>query len=185
MKKAYKEIGFKKLWRFFWLTPLLGFFNLLGFPNLRSGFLRLFRAKIGKNVVIHKIKLFNLYRGKFSNLIIGNNSFIGDDCLLDLADRITLGDHVTLAERVTVLTHTNVGYEDHPLQKFFPKKIGTVEFKDGSFVGANATILPGVAIGEKSFIAAGSVVTESVAPEFLAGGVPAKLIRKIDDKNEN
>jgi len=182
--KAYKELGFKKLWRFFWLVPLLGFFNILGYPNLRSGFLRTFGAKIGSNVVIHKINLFNLYAGRFSFLKIGDNSFIGDDCLFDLANRITLGKSVTLAERVTILTHTNVGYKDHPLQKYFPRLDASVEFKDGCFVGANVTILPGAVIGERAFIAAGSVVTKSVTAETIMAGVPARAIRKIYEKNK-
>lgn len=182
MKKALKEVGIIKIWRFFWQVPILGLFNLLGFPNFRVIFLRIMRVKIGRYCVIHKLKLFNLYRGKFSNLKIGNHCFIGDECLLDLADNITLGNQVTLAERVSVLTHTNVGYEDHPLQKFFPKKQAPVEFKNGCFIGANSTILPGVVIGEKSFVAAGSVVTNSIPPKTLAGGVPARKIRKINEK---
>ena len=179
--KALKELGFKKLFRFFWIVPLMGFFNILGYPNLRILFLRIFGCQIGKNVDIHIIKLFNLYAGKFSNLSIGHNSFIGDDCLFDLANKIKLGEHVTLAERVTILTHTNVGYKDHPLQKYFPRIDAPVEFKDGCFIGANATILPGVIIGEKSFVAAGSVVTKTVEPGFVVAGVPAKIIKKINE----
>lgn len=183
--KAYQELGFRKLWRFGWLVPLFGIFNLLGYPNLRRCFLRFFGAVIGKNVVIHKIKLFNLYAGKFSHLKIGDNSFLGDDCLLDMVNKITMGNEVTLAERVTVLTHTNVGYKDHPLQKYFPRLDASVEFKDGCFVGANTTILPGVIIGERAFVAAGSVVTKSIPPETLAAGVPAKIIKKIDEDGKD
>ena len=182
--KAYKELGFKKIWRFFWLVPLLGFFNILGYPNLRRCFLKTLGAVIGANAVIHDIKLFNLYAGRFSYLKIGDNSFLGHQCLLDLANRITLGKGVTLAERVTVLTHTNVGYKDHPLQKYFPRLDAPVEFKDGCFIGTNATILPGVVVGEKSFIAAGSVVTESVPPETMMAGVPARPIRKIYEETK-
>ena len=185
MKKAFKELGIKKIGRFFWQVSLLGFFNVLGFPPFRRNFLRIMGSKIGSQSIIHKFRIFNLYRGGFSHLKIGRACFVGDDCLLDLADKITLGDQVTLAERVSVLTHTNVGYEDHPLQKYFPRKQAPVVFEGGCFIGANATILPGVVVGEKAFVAAGSVVVKDVLPETLVAGVPAKPIRKINEKNEN
>lgn len=177
--KILRELGLRKLVRFFFFVPLMGFFNVLGYPNLRVFFLRIFGCKIGKNVVIHKIKMFNLYAGKLVSFSTGDNVFIGDDCLLDMANKIKIGKNVTLAERVVVLTHTNVGYHDHPLQKYFPRFSAPVEFKDGCFVGANSTVLPGVIIGKKSFIAAGSVVNRSVPPKTLVAGVPAKVIRKI------
>jgi maltose O-acetyltransferase len=86
---------------------------------------------------------------------------------------------VTLAERVLVLTHTNVGYRDHPLQAHFPPGAAPVVIRAGSFVGANATILPGLSIGPRAFVAAGSVVTESVPEGTLAAGVPARHVRTL------
>ena len=61
----------------------------------------------------------NCYRTGFKGLEIGNDCFVGDDSLIDLADQVILADQVTLAERVTVLTYTNIGYEDHPLQRYY------------------------------------------------------------------
>lgn len=52
--------------------------------------------------------------------------------------------------------------------------------KTGATIGANATILPGVVIGEFSFVAAGAVVTHDVLPFTLVSGVPAREIAKID-----
>jgi maltose O-acetyltransferase len=88
-----------------------------------------------------------------------------------------LADKVTVAERVTVLTHTNVGYRDHPLQKRFPAMEKPVSFGSGSFVGACATILPGVRIGECAFVAAGSLLTKDAPSHCLVGGVPARVLR--------
>ncbi len=57
--------------------------------------------------------------------------------------------------------------------------------REGSFVGAGATILPGLTIGPRAFVAAGSVVTASVPPAALVGGVPARPLRRIGpDENE-
>lgn len=179
MIKAFKEIGFREIARFGISVPLFGIFSILGYPPLRILFLRLLGSKIGHNVVIHKIKFINFYRGTLSNLKIGDNSFIGDDCLFDLADKIILGQQVTMAERVIILTHTNVGYKDHPLQKYFPSIQKPVVFQDGCFIGVNVTILPGVTIGRESFVAAGSVVTGEIPAKILVGGAPAKMIREI------
>ena len=177
--KALREIGFTKIFKFLLTVPLMGIFNVLGYPPLRIWFLKLFGSRIGGETIIHKIKFFNLYAGRLSNLSLGSKVFVGDDCLLDLADKIKIEDNVTVAERVLILTHMNVGYKDHPLQKYFPRFSASVELKKGCFIGANSTILPKVTIGEQSFIAAGSVVTKSIPNRVLAGGVPAKIIRKI------
>jgi acetyltransferase-like isoleucine patch superfamily enzyme len=55
--------------------------------------------------------------------------------------------------------------------------------KYNAWIGAAATILPDVTIGENSVVAAGAVVTADVPPNVIVGGVPAKYIRNIDEKN--
>lgn len=178
--KAVQEIGLGKAIRFGAGTTLLVLFRLMIFPPLRTLFLRLAGVKIGKNVTIHSVKFFNVYRGGFTGLTIGDNCFIGDDTLLDLADGITLENNVTLAERVTILTHVNVGFQDHPLQRHFPSYSKGVVLERGSFVGTNATILPGVRIGECAFVGAGAVVRKDVSAYHVVGGVPARTIRVLE-----
>ena len=146
---------------------------------MRSIFLRILGAKIGKNVIIHDVKFFNYYREGFKGLSIGDNSFLGNETMIDLADKVFIKDYVTLAERVLVLTHTNVGYKDYPLQSFFPSFSKPVIIEKGSFIGANVTILPGVNIKECNFIAAGSLITKDTNPYGLYAGIPAKLIKSI------
>ena len=175
--KALREIGIRKALRFGAGTVLLVLFRLMIFPPLRTAFLRFVGVKIGKNVTIHAVRFFNLYRRGFAGLRIGDNCFIGDDTLVDLADEITLEDDVTLAERVTILTHVNVGFQDHPLRRYFPSYSKGVLIKRGCFVGTNATILPGVTVGECGFVAAGAVVREDVSPYHVVGGVPARTLR--------
>lgn len=177
--KALREIGILKALRFGISVPLLGIFSILGFPQLRSLFLRLMGSSIGASCVIHGMRFFNVYRTGFRGLTLGREVFVGDDCLFDLAERITIENQVTLAERVVVLTHMNVGYTDHPLQKDFPAFARPVTIKTGSFIGANVTILAGVTIGPRAFVAAGSVITKDVPADTLVGGVPAKVIRQI------
>lgn len=173
------EIGFGKAVRFGFFTLALVPYRLALFPQLRAPFLRLLGARIGPRAVLHDVRFFNLYRRGLRGLVIGRECFLGDECLLDLAEGIELQDQVTLAERVLVLTHSNVGYADHPLQGAFPALAAPVRFLSGCFVGAGATVLAGVTVGREAFVAAGSVVTTDVPPRTLVGGVPARPIRPI------
>jgi acetyltransferase-like isoleucine patch superfamily enzyme len=177
--KAIEEVGWRKAARFAFFTLALVPYRIALFPPLRALWLRLLGARIGARVVLQDVRFFNAYRRGPGGLSIGDDCFLGDECLLDLAEAITLGDQVTLAERVVVLTHLNVGYADHPLQTAFPAMAAPVRFENGCFVGASVTILAGVTIGARAFVAAGSVVTTDVPPQTLVAGVPARPLRTI------
>lgn len=106
---------------------------------------------------------------------IGKKVFINFDCVfLDLGG-ITIEDHVQIAPKVSLLT------ESHPLdpserQSLIPKPI---HIKKNAWIGANATILQGVTIGENAVVAAGSVVINDVPDNVVVGGIPAKVIKHI------
>ena len=177
--KALAEIGLGRAARFGLMTLAMIPYRLALVPQLRSPWLRLLGARIGPGAILHDVRFFNLYRRGLGGLSIGGECFLGDECLIDLAEAVTLEDQVTLAERVLVLTHTNVGYRDHPLQRHFPPMTAAVVVEAGSFVGAGATLLPGVRVGRGSFVAAGSVVTGDVPPATLVAGVPARAVRSL------
>jgi len=178
--KAADEVGWAKLLKFGAMTLAMLPYRAALVPPLRSALLRLYGARIGRRCVIHDVRFFNLYRRGLSGLRIGDEAFLGDECLLDLAEGIELQDQVTLAERVLILTHTNVGYHDHPLQRHFPALAAPVVIERGAFVGAQALVLPGLRIGAGSFVAAGSVVTQDVPPHTLVAGVPARVLRTLE-----
>ncbi len=106
---------------------------------------------------------------------IGKNVFINFDCVfLDLGG-ITIDDGVLIAPKVSLLS------ESHPIspdqrQSLVPKPI---HIKRNAWIGANATILQGVTIGENSVVAAGSVVSQDVPDNVVVGGIPAKIIKEI------
>jgi len=181
MKKAVKEIGFRKTFLYLVFEPLSIIFRAIPYSPLKVLFLKILGAKIGKNTVITNIKFFNVYVNGFKNFIVGRDCFIGEDCLFDLADKIIIQDKVTFGERINVLTHTNVGYKDHPLQKNYPKESAQTTFRYGCFVGTGSTILSGLTINEESIIAAGSVVINNVPKKIVVAGVPAKKIKKIKE----
>lgn len=88
---------------------------------------------------------------------------------------IEIGDNVTLSIRVTILAH------DASTKKILDyTRIGKVIIKDNVFIGANATILPGVTIGENSIIGANSVVTKSIPKDSVVAGNPAGVICSLE-----
>ncbi|MBU1694236.1 MAG: acyltransferase [Verrucomicrobia bacterium] len=175
--KALAVIGLKKTFRFLCGEAIRFVFCVTILPPIRVALLRLLGAKVGKNVVIHRFEFINYYRGSFANISIGDECFIGNGVLFDLADTIVLERQVTISERVVLMTHLNVGYMDHPLQASFPSTHKGVHIRRGCFIGVNATILQGVDIGSLTLVAAGAVVTKSLPGNVVCAGVPAKVIR--------
>lgn len=112
--------------------------------------------------------------GKFTR--IGKNVFINHDCsFLDLGG-ITIEDDVMLGPQVKLSS------ENHPLDPKIRRQLllGRVHIKRNAWIGAGATILPGVTVGENAIVAAGAVVNKDVADNAIVGGIPAKLIKMIE-----
>ncbi len=106
---------------------------------------------------------------------IGKNVFINHACtFLDMGG-ITIEDDVLIGPKVNLIT------ENHPIDPGDRKALvlSPVVVKRNAWIGASATILPGVTIGENSVVAAGAVVTSDVQPNTIVGGVPARIIKKI------
>ena len=179
MIKVLKEVGFTRLFKylFFGLWDML--FRLLPYSPLRVALLRLSGAKIGSNCVINKIELLNLDRTGLKGLILGKDCFLGYGVLLDLAGRLTFGDQVTVAAKSIILSHHSVGFSDHPLVKFYPKKIFHTVLKSGSVIGVASIILPGVTIGKNSLVAAASMVNKDVPDQVMVAGIPALFKKKL------
>jgi acetyltransferase-like isoleucine patch superfamily enzyme len=176
--RAFGEIGFRRAGRYVWTTILLAIFGLVPFPPLRSIFLRLCGATVGTDAILHRFTIINVDRGGFRALRIGRNCFVGQEVLLDLAACVVLEDHVTLAARAILLTHLNVGYQDHPLMARFPSETAGVTILRGSFVGAAAVVLPGCRIGPEAFVAAAALVNRDVEPGEVVAGVPIRQIER-------
>ena len=111
--------------------------------------------------------------GRF--ITIGKNVFINHACsFLDMGG-ITIEDNVLIGPKVNLIT------ENHPLNPGDRKSLicKPIVIKRNAWIGAAATILSGVTIGENSVVAAGAVVTADVPPNTIVGGVPAKFIKHI------
>ena len=110
------------------------------------------------------------------NTRIGKNVFINFDCtFLDLGG-ITIEDNVMLAPKVSLLS------EGHPVTISDRQTLtaGKIHIKKNAWIGAGATILQGVTIGENSVVAAGAVVSKDVPDNTVVGGIPAKVIKSIN-----
>lgn len=107
---------------------------------------------------------------------IGKNVFINFDCVfLDLGG-IVVEDNVLIAPKVSLLSEGHL-LDPGNRHALVPKPI---HIKKNAWIGANATILQGVTIGENSVVAAGSVVSKDVPDNTVVGGIPAKRIKNID-----
>ncbi|REA00991.1 DUF2255 domain-containing protein [Haloferax sp. Atlit-6N] len=116
---------------------------------------------------------FHINVGKHTSL--GRNVFINHACsFLDLGG-ITIEDEVMISARV------NITSESHPVDPDRRKTMvpGEVVVERNAWIGAGATILPDVRIGENSVVAAGAVVTNDVPANTVVAGVPAEEVREL------
>jgi len=177
--QALKQVGLKKTLHFALMSVCMGVYPLMFLPPLRWAFLRLFGSRICSDAVLQNVRFYNLYRTGLRGLHIGHRCYIGNEALIDLADKVIMEDDVTLAARVHILTHVNVGYDSHPLQSHIPGVQAPVYIERGAFVGANAVLSAGVRIGECSVVGAGAVVVKDVPAYTVVAGVPARTLRSL------
>lgn len=110
------------------------------------------------------------------NTVVGERVFINMGCKFQDQGGITIGDGSLIGHNVVLAT---LNHMLDPTQRTgmtaAPIRIGK-----NVWIGANATVLAGVTIGDGAVVAAGAVVTKDVPPVTIVGGVPAKVIKKID-----
>lgn len=105
---------------------------------------------------------------------------IGKNCLISTHNwpsegyLITIGNNVQITPHVSIHTHGGAQAIRHLHPDF--DIFGKVVIEDWAYIGAYSQIMPGVTIGEGALVAAGSVVTKSVAPHTVVGGNPARYI---------
>lgn len=105
---------------------------------------------------------------------------IGDNCLIATRNwptepyLVSIGNNCQITKGVSIHTHGggNCIRKEHPDFDVF----GRVIVEDWAYIGSFSQIMPGVTIGEGALVAAGSVVTKSVAPHTVVGGNPARFI---------
>lgn len=116
---------------------------------------------------------FNTDCGK--NLVFGKRVFVNAGCKFQDQGGITIGDDVLIGQNVVIAT-LNHAMDPDSRGDMNPKPVC---IGNKVWIGANATLLPGVSIGEGAIVAAGAVVSKDVPARTVVGGVPAKVIKTI------
>lgn len=113
------------------------------------------------------------------NVSIGEDTFIGHQVLISGNEtaKITIGSHVDIAPRVVILSGTHE-IDMQGTHSAGEGKGAPVWIQDGVWIGANSTVVPGVTIGQKSIIGAGSVVVSDIPPFCVAVGNPCRPIKR-------
>ena len=138
---------------------------------------QLFSELIGKPVDASFGMFPPFYTDCGKNITVGKNVFINTGCRFQDQGGIRIGDHVLIGHNV-VLATLNHDFAPYNMATMHPAPI---HIEDRVWIGANATVVPGVTIGENSIVAAGAVVTKDVPPNTIVGGVPAKVLKRIDE----
>lgn len=149
-----------------------------------GGSAKLTNIKIGNNSMIDGgVKVVGPRKGKIT---IGKECYIGVNNVLDTSDDITIGDFVHIAGPSTGLwCHSSVQMclNSIPLDAIGRDKYrptAPIHIKDNVYIGGNCTIYPGVTLANHSVVAPNSALNKNVKANTLVGGVPAKLIKKLN-----
>ena len=143
--------------------------SLLPFSSLRVRLLRLFAARIGKGVVI-KPSVNIKYAWK---LEVGDYSWIGENVWIDNLDDVKIGANVCISQGAMLLC----GNHDYK-KETFDLMIGGIILEDGSWVGAQSVVCPGVTLHSHAVLGVASVAHHDLEAFTIYHGNPAKEVRK-------
>jgi hypothetical protein len=178
-----------------------------GRATVRFGWARRFRfveSMLDPRTLLHGVRMLHYYHyshvGEVRKMAIGPDTRLAPNVSLKNGERIEIGARTRVNAHVTlwagdhtgririgsdcgfgpqaVLTASNYGIE--PGSPFFdqPKREADIVIGDDVWIGANVVVLAGVTVGDGTIVAAGSVVNKDLPAGVIAGGVPAKVIRK-------
>ncbi|MDN6257363.1 MAG: acyltransferase [Lactococcus lactis] len=161
----------KAIWEL-WVNGISG-------SGIIPGRLRIFMYRLGgmniKNAGVRSGCVFN-----GTNIEIKDGAFINHNTFVNCYEKVTIGKNVYVAFDVLITTNSHeVG---DPTQRAINNVRSPINIGDGTWIGARATILPGVTIGEGCIIAAGAVVNKDCKPNGMYAGVPAKRIKELPIK---
>lgn len=144
------------------------FISYVPFYSIRRLFIRPMMGRLGKKDSI----LMGLELRKPQNIFIGDHVVINRNVLLDgRGGRLVIGNHVDIAQE------TNIWTLEHDVHDDYHRDTGgDVIIEDYVWIASRVTILPGVTIGRGAVVATNAVVTKSVPPMAIVGGIPAKVI---------
>lgn len=142
---------------------------------------------IGQGTIVMHGAVLHVYNFRGlpqSGITIGRDSLVGEYSVIRGQGGVTIGDRVYTSPFTQIIAVNHVfGDPDRPFVEQGITAEGIV-IEDDVWLGAGAIITDGVRVGKGAVVAAGAVVTGNVEPHTVVGGVPAKVIKKIDGKTE-
>ena len=130
----------------------------------------LFEGRIGEGSYVAS----PILGAAMENVVIGKRCFINGNFLAMARGGITIGDDVQIAANVQLISNNHDLYDRQILT------CKPVVIKNGAWIGAGASIMPGVTVGEHAIVGAASVVTHDVPDCAVVVGSPAKVIKMLD-----
>lgn len=139
-------------------------------------------VSIGENTTILKNSRIQLFPHLVENnphIIIGDNCYLGYNLTLLAGADIEIGNEVLFASNILVSSE-NHGMDPESEAPYMnqPLEAKPVRIEDGCWIGERVCVLPGVTIGKKSIVGAGSIVTKNIPPYSIAAGNPARVIKQ-------
>lgn len=137
-----------------------------------------------RTIVMHGavLHVYNFRNLPHSGIQIGRDCLVGEYSVIRGQGGVTIGDRVYTSPFTQIIAVNHVF--DDPKRPFIEQGITAegIVIEDDVWLGAGAIITDGVRVGKGAVVAAGSVVTKDVLPHTVVGGVPAKLLKTIDEK---
>lgn len=141
------------------------------------------RVRIGDGVSIRKGARIEVV-GECGLIEIGDGTSIQFDFHCGAAESVIIGRDVLIAGRVYISDHDHVfDIRDSPPRRCRDLVASPVVIEDGVWLGEGAVVLKGVRIGRRSVVGANAVVTRDVPSECVVGGVPARVLKRIEFKD--
>ena len=139
---------------------------------LRRALFRIIAEEVGPGLIVKH----NAYVGNGERLRIGSNSQIGQNCRI--GKDVTIGDDVVMGPDVVMMTASHAFDDpDIPIRLQGATSPRPINIGNDVWIGTRVVILPGVTIGDKAVIGAGSIVTKDIPERAIAVGSPARAIR--------
>ncbi len=149
---------------------------ITGEGNVKIGKNCLFGYKLGGGNYKGSIEIQPRYKN--SIIVIGNKVSINNNLTICAANKIIIDDRTLIGNNVTILDHEAHGTQPNDRNKI--GEIGEVVIGKNVWLGNNVTILKNTTIGDNTIVATSAVVSGVFPSNVIIGGIPAKIIRKLD-----
>ena len=151
--------------------------KITSLKSLISAGIRRYLLFTGMNLL--PFSFLRIYLLRFCGIKVGKGCYVGFNVIPDtnFPELIKIGKQVTISHNVNLITHTATPVKSFLSTKYSMSK--NIIIKDGAWIGAGSTVLPGAVIEENCFIGAGSVVSGGTKSFTLFAGNPCKEIKSL------